>query len=149
MHQTHSPPVNTFTVHKSSQQEKLQYQWTNNEIYEMWHAVLCYFQIIYRRHFANFSIFQHYQFDLPLKSFNIYLGSTLTSILNPYRDVSRTQSIIFDGALLRKQLEALAVNYFHKNAPLQRFDWVLNTLLLQSTYLLHYFSDNKSYYTAR
>ena len=29
-------------------------------------------------------------------------GSTLTSILNPYRDVSRTQSIIFDGALLRK-----------------------------------------------
>ena len=36
---------------------------------------------------------------------------------------------------LRKQLRALAVNYFRKKASPQIFDWVLNTSLLYGKFV--------------
>ena len=46
------------------------------------------------------------------------------------RGVFRTQWSIYECLL--------AVNYFHKKAPLQMFDWVLNTLLIPSIPLDHF-----------
>ena len=45
-----------------------------------------------------------------------------------YRGVFKIQSKVYEGDFSRKQPKN-DVNYFHKKAPLEMFDWVLYTPL--------------------
>ena len=53
-----------------------------------------------------------------------------------FTGVFKTQSNIYDGAFLGKQLKI--VNYFRKKTSQQMFDWVLNTpLVLTIKFILY------------